>query len=32
MANGGSKHPTTPQQIPKTAGQPATEKSKSDKK
>ena len=32
MANGGSKHPTTPQQDTKTAGQPATEQSKSGKK
>lgn len=32
MANGGSKHPTIPQQEQKGAGQPATEQSKSGKK
>jgi|GEM_PF-828668 hypothetical protein len=32
MANGGSKHPTIPQQEPKTAGQTATEQTKTDKK
>ncbi len=32
MANGGSKHPTTPQQETKTAGQTASEQTKSDKK
>ncbi len=32
MANGGSKHPTIPQQETKTAGQTASEQTKSDKK
>ena len=32
MANGGSKHPTTPQPDPKTTGQSGTEQPKSDKK
>ena len=32
MANGGSKHPTIPQQDSKTAGQAASEQTKSDKK
>ena len=32
MANGGSKHPTTPQQETKSAGQSATEQNKTDKK
>ena len=32
MANGGSKHPTTPQQESKGAGQTATEQSKTNKK
>ena len=32
MANGGSKHPTIPQQDSKTAGQTPSEQTKSDKK
>ena len=32
MANGGSKHPTTPQQDAKSAGQTATEQNKTGKK
>lgn len=32
MANGGSKHPTIPQQDSKTAGQTASQQTKSDKK
>lgn len=32
MANGGSKHPTTPEQPKTTTGQPATEQNKGGKK